>query len=376
MDAVFPAVFGGQESRIGVVHEVSRGQEGRIEIQSDADGGMGKFFSGAERGIGNLSVEPLGDDVGFFDGGAGEYDGEFIAAIAGGDIGFTDALGDLFGDMEEGGVAGEVTEVIVDDFEVVHVNHQERKGRAVASGAEDFTVEDGEEAAVVEESGQAVGLGLFLNGLVEFDVIHGRADDFAEEPHGGQVDFGIESGAIDFVGEVENTGNASASGQRGDDAASRVVFVAEGAGNVLFFGVDPLTEVFDDEDVFEPDGRSHGGVGIIPERDRVIDGVGVIVVEKAECFTVRVVGVEGRETGVDEMGNLLDADGGDFFHVEAVDLAGQIGDLVDFPDNGLLDVEIGVHLAELGLEDGNLPGEIMIFFVKFMEGVILDGRIF
>ena len=61
-----------------------------------------------------LAVDPL------------DQDREFIAALAGRDVVGPDRGGQSFGDLDEEAIARRVSERVVDDLEVVHVEEQDR----------------------------------------------------------------------------------------------------------------------------------------------------------------------------------------------------------------------------------------------------------
>src|SRR6185437_4462690 len=62
---------------------------------------------------------------------AGEYDDEFLAAIAADDVRLAQLRLDRRNDRREAGVAGRVPEGIVDGFEEVEIQKQHRDGQAV-----------------------------------------------------------------------------------------------------------------------------------------------------------------------------------------------------------------------------------------------------
>ena len=90
-------------------------------------------------------------------------------------------------DVEEDGVTGAVTVMVVNVFEVVEVDHNEGEVSAITSASGGFFVKLVVKGVVVDESGHAVGAGLLVDFIVEFDVGHGGADDFAEQFHWRQV---------------------------------------------------------------------------------------------------------------------------------------------------------------------------------------------
>ena len=110
---------------------------------------------------------------------------------------------------------------------------------------------------MVNESGHTVGAGLVVDFFVEFDIGHGRPDDFAEQLHGRQVFGRVEGSSVGFVGQIHQARNDSTTTERGDDTTVGLVVSAKGAVYLEVFGVRPAIKIFDQQHSFFSDGDSH-----------------------------------------------------------------------------------------------------------------------
>ena len=126
----------------------------------------------AKRALNRLE-ESLGDNEGIGETGVGEDDGELVTAVACRDIRFADAVSDMPCHVEEYGVSGSVSMLVVDLFEVVQVDHNKGQVSTVAAAAGDFLVQFVVKGVVVDETGHAIGPGLVVDFFVEFDIGHG-----------------------------------------------------------------------------------------------------------------------------------------------------------------------------------------------------------
>ena len=89
---------------------------------------------------------------------------------------------------------------------------------------------------------------------------------------------------------------------------------------------------------------------------------------------ILVEGVEGSEAGGYQGGELFNAYSTDLIEVEAVDLTGQLADVIDAMENFILEVEIIVDLAELFLQVSVVPLEAEVFSDEIV-GDLLGGAV-
>jgi len=216
-DVVAASALGGEECVVGATEEfvfgVDVGGEGGY---ADADGDVEFFLSGFYLGL----FDGFPDISGAFDGavevGVGEYDGEFFAAVPGGDIDGACRLDDELAECAEDFVADEVSIGVVDAFEVVHVDHDAAERDAVAVGAHEFVFESVVEESVIEEAGEVVGDGETFEFVEELpalghvsqdaDEAGGFSEAIAEEGE-GHVDLPLRAGFADG-GEFSLPGGA------------------------------------------------------------------------------------------------------------------------------------------------------------------------
>ena len=134
-DFVFAGALGGIHGFVGVGEE---GLPGGAEVgcggSADADGER----ESAGILLAELVLEAVGELDGFVDGGAGEEDGELLAADASGDVADADGGGEGFADEAKGGISGGVTELVVAEFEVVDVHDEDGEWGVVAFPVGEF----------------------------------------------------------------------------------------------------------------------------------------------------------------------------------------------------------------------------------------------
>src|SRR6185437_3909648 len=122
-------------------------------------------------------------------GALGEDDEEFVAAAAEGEILLADAGADELADAAEEGVTGGVAEGVVEELEIVDVDHEEAEGRAILAAAVDELVEAFVEHAAVEQAGEHVAGGLSAELADEaFEDVGALGDAL--------VDLGLEAGDL------------------------------------------------------------------------------------------------------------------------------------------------------------------------------------
>ena len=187
-----------------------------VEVDGDAEaaGDLDGAGAGFDGGLGDGGAEIFGAFEAVGERAVGENDDELFTAVAAGKVVGAGVVGDALGDFLKDGVADEMAMAIVDGFEVIDVGHEDGDGEAFALGAEEFFAEGFEDGAAVEEAGEAVAGGLF----VECQVSGlGDLDSFLELG-GALVDALLEdAGALDEVADAEAVG-CGAEDQDGDNA--------------------------------------------------------------------------------------------------------------------------------------------------------------
>ena len=123
LDSVFAGAFGFEECGVGFPHEIFGGVMGLELAQAYTDRGIDPLIVERDGIFGDHFQESLGDNEGIGERGVGEDDGELIAAVACRDIRFANAVNDMPCHVEEDGVTGAVSVLVVDLFEVIQVDH-------------------------------------------------------------------------------------------------------------------------------------------------------------------------------------------------------------------------------------------------------------
>ena len=86
----------------------------------------------------------------------GEQDAEFVAAKASDDIRFAEALPEQAGDSLEGVIAFTMAKVVVDVFEIVHIDKNQRRAHALARSQFQVLLGQANEAAAIVQASQFV----------------------------------------------------------------------------------------------------------------------------------------------------------------------------------------------------------------------------
>ena len=123
------------------------------------------FFSRSSGSDATQAAQLAGELARLFDVGFGHQDDEFVAAVAGDDVGAAAILFEDVADALKNDVAFEVAVEIVDELEAVQVDQDQREWAAGARGALPFRGERFHEEAVRLYAGEAVGDGLLLSFL-------------------------------------------------------------------------------------------------------------------------------------------------------------------------------------------------------------------
>ncbi len=169
-EGVLAGLFCGVEGLVGPAGDVIGAVVGVVLAEADADGHRNLILLPCDGSFCNGINHTLGHDHGIADGGTGQDDGEFIAAVTGGDVDLTDRLSYTRADFLDDLVACAMAEGVIYGFEVINVNHNKRDKSAVAPAAPQLAFEDFVEGLVVHKSGQAVGCRLALHFFEEIDV--------------------------------------------------------------------------------------------------------------------------------------------------------------------------------------------------------------
>ena len=103
--------------------------------------------------------------------GLGEDQRELVAAVAGRDVGGAQRRPHQLGHVDQDAVAVEVAEAVVDELEVVQVEHHDAQRPVGPHGAHDLLGQPLVQVAVVEEAGQRVAVGEVARGLVQARVL-------------------------------------------------------------------------------------------------------------------------------------------------------------------------------------------------------------
>ena len=163
LDAIASVVFGETKGVVGGLEQSAQigGMFGEA-CDTDGEGEMeGVFFCfvGREAQGGDVLSQAIcktqgSRGIGFF-----EQDSEFFSAVSGSGIGFANDLCDGIAKLKEDFIADEMAVGIVDLFEVIEVEHQDRKGALVTAGSLEGGVGAFHEGTVIVESGQSVSDG-------------------------------------------------------------------------------------------------------------------------------------------------------------------------------------------------------------------------
>ncbi len=114
----------------------------------------------------------------------GKDEKKLVAAEAADQVVRTQTSGDGGDDVAEGVVAGGVSGVIVDGFEVVDVDERDGEILAGAAGALEFGVELLLDTAAIEDAGEQVALGLVFDEGEEVAAEHEQEGKAYEEGNG------------------------------------------------------------------------------------------------------------------------------------------------------------------------------------------------
>lgn len=180
-----------------------------INGNSDAGGKRGQFPVFRHDGM-----NALRDAVGFFLLGFRQNQGEFIAAVASGGINGAAVHAQSIRNTADGATADEMAVCVVDFFQTVKVEKQQREGAAAAIRAFGFTFQNIEKTAVVRESRERIAYRKMTNLLeetcvveqsaTERDGIANDAEALRKHERGVQKTSGLRGGELG--GEVKPSG--------------------------------------------------------------------------------------------------------------------------------------------------------------------------
>src|SRR6266404_472287 len=130
-----------------------------IGIDSTSEGnGDGRELMVASDALG----DPRADIKGAVNGGFGQQQSELVAAITRGRVYGTAMQAEDSGDAAERLAADKMAVSVIDDFEVVEIEEQQRERPAGASRADRFRAKGLHQAAIVGQTGERIGAGLAL----------------------------------------------------------------------------------------------------------------------------------------------------------------------------------------------------------------------
>ena len=185
------------EPPVGIRDELGRGpavgREGRC---SDRGGDRHRpALLAHERLVAECLEDALGCAACLRRVGVGQDHGELVAAIACGHVRRAEGRADQLGGPREHTVAEEVAERVVDELEVVKVEHQHAQRSLAALRPHDLLAHPLVQVAVVEEAGERITVGSFAGVLVQPRVL---------ERHGGFV--GHRAGELEALGVPADLG--------------------------------------------------------------------------------------------------------------------------------------------------------------------------
>ena len=177
-NAVFPLRFGRIESRVRAAHERFRIPSiPRQRGHPDTDGQGRAVRSFADPRLGGIGADLLGgDDRAGSERGGQDYR-ELFTPITTHDIDGSHATNEPLCKIPQGIVSCHVTEVVVEPFEVVDVDHQKGERSAVPASAFRLPRDAVSEIAIVVKLRQLVASGELFRFLQKLDLDHGRVPE-------------------------------------------------------------------------------------------------------------------------------------------------------------------------------------------------------
>lgn len=225
-DAVASGLLGAVEGAIGQDQKPVGGGFGVGRDMADADGDRHMQVIGAlaDPRCAEILQHALGDQAGLRGRGAGQEDHHFVAAVIPADgVGIADAGFHQPGAFLEHLVADEMAEGIVDGLEMVDIHDQQAQGKGFAGVQGPDPAEFFVESAPVQQAGQRIAVGQFLELLGQrleinrgfraigftslLRIRHGNATSLGTRA--GRVNLPLASHTVSVVGTMTPTGNSS-----------------------------------------------------------------------------------------------------------------------------------------------------------------------
>ena len=176
------------------------------------------------------AADALADLDGLLGRGPPQEHRELLAAVAGRRVLGADALGDGAGHGAQDAVPGGVAEAVVEDLEVVDVDHQDAQA-VVGAAARPLHAQGLVEVAAVRQPGQHVDLGAPLGGLERIGARE-RRGHLAGGP-GEQATVALAPGAPSAARQQERAEEAPVGDERRGQRVRQPVRRADAAGDLL-----------------------------------------------------------------------------------------------------------------------------------------------
>src|SRR5690606_15871736 len=152
---------------------------GHAETGGDFDAGLVAQMHAV---VGNLLAQLLDHDQRLLGIDVDQQDEELFAAVAENEITGATARLQRLGDLAQGDVAAGVTVFIVDQFEMINVDHQDAERFVALRGVRDFSFQHGGDELPAQQLGNGVAAAFNLGGFVKQAVeqVGQRADGILE----------------------------------------------------------------------------------------------------------------------------------------------------------------------------------------------------
>src|SRR5512140_748119 len=116
---------------------------------------------------GDFRLDPFGDNQGARGGRFGKNDRELLSTIPRNDIRGPGALPEEFPDLLKRNITGRVSMSVVELFEIVDIDHQERQGVSVPAGTLDFPAQRLVKFPMIKKTRQSISYCHDLHVVVE-----------------------------------------------------------------------------------------------------------------------------------------------------------------------------------------------------------------
>lgn len=118
-------------------------------------------------------------------GESGKENEYLLAAIPGAPGGGRERLGNASAEMPKNGVAGGVSVVVVESFEMIDVDHRDADGLAGKKSSLEKLTGSPLEKAARPQAGERVALGEIAQATTHSNVGYGEFEGFTKREHGG-----------------------------------------------------------------------------------------------------------------------------------------------------------------------------------------------